>query len=110
MTGGEGIRLITACPLCNTHYNFLEAKVLDARGENHLLYLQCVKCFTAIVVLVLMSDVGMSSIGLVTDLTSDDVVRFKSVEPVSSDDLLILHGSLKRPDLLRSVADDLLLH
>lgn len=109
LPGGEGIRLITSCPLCSTHYNFLEAKVLEARGDSHLLYLQCAKCFAAIVVLILMGELGMSSIGLVTDLTSDDVLRFKASESLTSDDILSLHNTLRRPTFLPSLEEELLL-
>lgn len=107
--GGEGIRLLTSCPLCNTHYNFLEARVLEAHGDSHLLYLQCAKCFAAIVILILMGDLGMSSFGLVTDLTSDDVLRFKEGEAVTSDDLLELHAALRGPTFVPAIADDVLL-
>lgn len=94
----EGLKLIAYCPLCNTQYNPLMAKILEERDEAHLIHIECRKCGSSIVALVLSGGLGVSSVGLVTDLTSDDVIKFKDTRDVSSDDVIELHELLASED------------
>lgn len=96
-TPAEGLRVIAACPLCDERYTPLQAHVLDAREGAHLLHLECRHCGGAVVAAVRSDQVGVSSLGLLTDLTSDDVVKFKdAVGTTEPDDVLDLHQLLAR--------------
>ncbi len=86
----ENLRLISYCPLCNTQYDPLTAKMLEQKDDAHLLHIECSKCGSSIVALIMMNGLGVSSIGLITDLTSDDVLRFKEEGPVNPDDVLTM--------------------
>lgn len=92
---GDGRELLSACPLCDASYNPMEARVLGEQEDSHLLHIQCRKCSNAILALVLVSSVGVSSVGLVTDLTFDDVVKYRESETVSADDVLEVHSLLQ---------------
>lgn len=87
----EGLKLVSFCPVCETRYNPMEAKLLGEQGETHLLHVQCRKCQHSILVIVLVNQVGASSVGLLTDLSYDDVVRVKSGSWVSVDDVIEVH-------------------
>lgn len=102
---GEGLKLISYCPLCNTQYNPLTAKILEEREDAHLVHIECRHCNSSIVALILTGGIGISSVGLVTDLTSEDVLRFKNAEDISSDDVLILHQLLEEDLLLKSIRE-----
>ncbi len=91
----ESIRLVSYCPLCNTQYNPLSAKIVEERDDAHLLHIKCKKCSSSIVALVLSSGMGISSVGLITDLSEEDVVRFKNGKRISSDDVLNLYSFLR---------------
>ncbi len=90
----ESIRVVSYCPVCNTPYNPLSAKILDEKEDAHLLHIQCKKCGSSIVALVLASGLGISSIGLLTDLTDDDAIRFKKGFRISANDILDIYESL----------------
>ncbi|MFA6603765.1 MAG: hypothetical protein WCT10_02890 [Patescibacteria group bacterium] len=94
----EGIKLISYCPLCEASYNPHETKVLGEKEDSHLLHIQCGNCRNAILALVLISAVGVSSVGLVTDLSGDEVDRFKSGRAVSTDDVIDTHHLLRDED------------
>ena len=94
----EGVKLISYCPLCETSYNPQEAKVLGEKEDSHLLHIQCGNCSNAIIALVLISSVGVSSVGLVTDLAFDEVNRFKENTNVSTDDVIETHHLLQDED------------
>ena len=96
----EGVKLISYCPLCETSYNPQEARVLGEKEDSHLLHIQCGRCSNAIIALVLISSVGVSSVGLVTDLAYDEVNRFKEAKPVSTDDVIEAHHLLQNESLM----------
>ena len=95
----EGLRLVSFCPVCETRYNPMQAQILGKDGETHLLHVQCKKCRNSILALVLVSQVGASSVGLLTDLTYDDVVRFKMNREVTIDDVIDIHEFFEQGDL-----------
>jgi hypothetical protein len=90
----EVLRLISYCPLCEATYSPLRARILQEREDAHLLHIQCSNCHSSIVALVLSSAIGVTSVGLVTDLTGEDVLRFKDAEALSADQVLSLHHLL----------------
>ena len=93
----ESLKIISYCPLCDTNYNPLTAEILERRENAHLMYIRCKKCLSSIVAVVVTGVIGVSSIGLVTDLTVDDVMKFQNAEKLSNDDVLDVyeqsHGS-----------------
>ncbi|MEK7158588.1 MAG: hypothetical protein AAB733_03395 [Patescibacteria group bacterium] len=91
----DGLKLVSYCPLCNTRYNPLLAKVVEENDEAHLIHIECRNCGSSIVALVLTGTMGISSVGLVTDLTSEDVQRFKGGNEVTVDDVIDLHQILQ---------------
>lgn len=94
------LRVISTCPFCRTHYNLTTAKVVVEKDDAHLLHLECRKCGSAVVALVLTSGLGVSSVGLVTDLTSDDVLKFAGAAEVSIDDVVDMYALLDQPATL----------
>lgn len=92
--------LITHCPVCNLRYDPLEAKVIE-EGENaHLVYIRCRDCHSSILAVIVSNNLGISSIGLITDLSADDVLEFKTAQPVSCDDVIEAHQFLSKEKVL----------
>lgn len=91
----EGVRFLQVCPLCETSYNPLEARILEEQNDAHLLHIQCRSCLNALLALVMVSHMGISSVGLITDLSFDDVLKFKGDATVTSDDVLNVHNMLE---------------
>lgn len=88
----DGARVLTRCPLCQAAYGPEAAQMVGAKDDAHLVHLSCAGCGNAVLALVLLSSVGVSSVGLVTDLSYEDVLRFRESAPVSADDVLAAHA------------------
>lgn len=97
MFSSQGVRLVSYCPLCHTHYSIREATVLEEREDTHLMHVVCRRCSSSILILMLTGELGVSTVGLVIDLTGADVLRFKAQEEVTEDDVLDLHELLSVP-------------
>ncbi|MFA5047606.1 MAG: hypothetical protein WC516_01045 [Patescibacteria group bacterium] len=91
----EGLRIISNCPVCHVPYNPMEARVLEENSSAHLIYIRCKNCQSAILALILTNNFGISSLGLITDLESQEVTRFIDGARVSSDDILSFYNLIK---------------
>lgn len=94
----EGLKLVSFCPVCETRYNPMEARMLGKQSDAHLLYIQCRKCEHSILALVLVNQVGASSIGLLTDLAYEDILLFCSNQKVTIDDVIATHALFELSD------------
>lgn len=89
----EGLKLISRCPLCSEAYRPFQASIVEEREEAQLLHIQCHKCQCNMVALIVSGHMGLTSVGLITDLTSEDVERFKDAQPVSRDQVIDAYQS-----------------
>lgn len=87
-------KLVSYCPFCSTSFTPEKASVVGESKESWLLHINCDHCASSIVLLLLVGEVGISSFGLVTDLTVKDVDRFHKSERIVSDDLINLYEML----------------
>jgi hypothetical protein len=73
------------------------ARVLAESEGAHLVHLECEACGSAVVAVIMNNALGLSTVGLLTDLTPEDVLKFRSNGTVSADEVLELHGWLADP-------------
>lgn len=99
----ENLKVITHCPVCHYHYNPVEAKLLAENDGAHLLYIKCQRCQSAVLALVLMSGFGLSSVGLITDLESQEVAKFQQAKAISGDEILELFSLLHSPEAEKAI-------
>lgn len=90
----DSMRVISACPVCHRTYTPLEARVLDENDGAHLLYIKCRYCHSALLALVLANNLGISSIGMLTDLESQEVNKFRAQASLTADDVIAIHHEL----------------
>ncbi len=99
----DGMRLISYCPLCQSEFHPTEARLLGERGQRHLIHVRCRACGNAMLALILVTKGGMSSVGLVTDLTYADVMKFRFGRHINVDDVLKAHEGLMNGSLLTTL-------
>lgn len=92
----DGMKLISSCPVCSQPFNPIEAKVIEEKDTLHLLHVQCKSCGSSMVSVIFSDGFGVSSMGLVTDLTAEDVAGFKDAPAICADDVMEMHRLLER--------------
>jgi len=92
--------LITHCPVCNVRFDPLEARVVKEGKNAHLVYIKCRSCQAAILAVIIANNLGISSVGLITDLSSDEVLKFETAETISCDDVIEVHQFLSQEKVL----------
>ncbi len=94
----ENLKLVSYCPLCDSHYNLLEARILEEHESASLIYIRCRKCQSSILALILNNQLGVSSVGLITDLNADEVMYYRSSDDITEDDTLDAYQLLQKTD------------
>lgn len=99
MSGEGDLRVLTACPFCNTNYSIRAARVIAKRDDAHVVYIACRHCGGSIIALIVSGGVDAAqSVGVITDLAPEEVSRFSQGRTVSADDALAMHAFLSAPD------------
>ena len=91
----EGLHLMNQCPVCKGNYEPNESNILKENGSAHLGHITCPHCHNSILAVVLATSAGLSSVGMMTDLKADDVLRLYGRETITEDELLNFHELLK---------------
>jgi len=94
ITGDGNLRVLTACPFCDSHYAIRAVRVIAQKEDVHVVHIECTQCGGSIVALILANGSGPQSIGIMTDLVRDEVVKFSSGTAVHDDDAVALHALL----------------
>lgn len=69
--------------------------LLRQEEKRTTLHLTCESCRTSSLVYVSMSPVGVVSMGALTDLEQSEAERFIKATPLTADDVLAVHQTLK---------------
>lgn len=99
----EEVKLIAYCPFCESDLNPVKAKVIDDRDDSQLIHVQCNTCKGFILALLTKTAAGLNSIGLITDLTFDDVFQFKNKERLQADDVIAIHQTLANKNIIKQI-------
>lgn len=97
---GGDIRLLSSCPLCGEKYGRDAASIIEERKNAFLIHVQCSKCKSSIVSSMTLGQLGTSSMGLITDLTSQDVSKFRKMNPIDADEVLDVHHGLRSGNIV----------
>jgi len=90
-------QLLAQCPLCQATYQKDAVRLLGERGATRLFHCSCQQCGHAVMAILLESSGWVSSVGVVTDLTAQDALRFRTSEPISADECIRFHQQLFTP-------------
>jgi len=100
----QWLSYLLKCPVCGEKYTAEQTQVIDAgedkpmTGRNILVHTDCHKCKSSVVFSIAVDGPEIFSIGMVTDLTSQDTSKFKNSRPISADEVLATHQFLKTFD------------
>jgi len=87
-SSGRDLQILTICPLCHATYNPQKTQIMAEVDDSHLVYLECRQCSSAVVAVVTTGHSGLSSVGAVTDLTSQEILDDRFTQTVTVDDVV----------------------
>lgn len=84
----DRFKAMQECAVCKKESKDSSIAIIDQHGASAVVHITCPHCKHAIIALVGTTQVGMGLIGLLTDLTFEDVQHFQGRAPLSEDDVL----------------------
>jgi hypothetical protein len=91
----DKLKLMRNCPLCKNEYTHETLELVEEGTGTHLVHLTCVQCKNAMLALIVVSKLGMSSVGMLTDLNAPDAKRLYRQTALGEESVLDFHDYLK---------------
>jgi hypothetical protein len=98
----ERLKQIASCPACQTSFEFLTTQVVETYSEAQLVHITCSKCRHALLAVIASLPDSTQTVGLVTDLTYEDVLRFSQAESISIKDVMDVHDYFGTKEWVKS--------
>ena len=97
----QWLAYILRCPVCGHKYSPDQTQIIDSSetssvlNRNLLVHTDCDRCKSSVVFSIAIDGPEIFSVGMVTDLTSQDTNKFKNANPISTDEVLATHEFLQ---------------
>lgn len=91
----EWLSLSSRCPICSQRYNINNTKVVKDNDNSFLIHIDCIECHGSIMANISVQGTEVFSVGMITDLTSSDAIRFTDRSYVGYDDAISMHQYLQ---------------
>lgn len=96
-------KLMSRCVLCGANQSALLAAIVNESNQAELVHIRCSNCKGALVALIYASGTVVTSIGMVTDLTQEDIAKFQQGKNITENDILNIHQTLQEADLCNRI-------
>lgn len=91
----EAFKIINKCPICSATYPQQQIKVFATEESAQILHLTCGACHSFFVAMIVLLGNGISSMGMVTDLSYRDVQRLHGQESFTLDEALVGYEAIE---------------
>jgi hypothetical protein len=91
---------LRACPVCSKGNKKNKLKVVDSGEGKMYLHLTCLNCLSSILISASYSEMGITYVGVMSDLSFEDAIKFKDKEVFCADDVLYFYKELQKKNQL----------
>ncbi len=91
----ENLQALVRCLACNKSKSSRKVVVLDEQEKKTTLHVVCDQCGSASLVHLTLGQMGIVSLGVMTDLEQSEAKRLYQGAPISSEDVFMAHQYLK---------------
>lgn len=94
------LNIISQCPLCNN--KIIDLNIIEEINNGYLMHSKCSKCGNTILFIATTNELGINVIGMNTDLSMDEIIKFKnSSDYVEIDDAIKIKQSLIKKEFIK---------
>jgi hypothetical protein len=87
-TSLENLKSLLHCAACNQRHDPVKAVLLEEASDRSMFHVTCASCGASTVVMVSANQLGVVSMGVLTDLASEEAKSFFGLEAFSGDQVL----------------------
>ncbi|MFH1192547.1 MAG: hypothetical protein V1655_03675 [bacterium] len=96
--------IMSECPLCKA--KSIELNIIEERNNSYLIHSKCRGCENAVLLVAVNNEFGMNVIGMNTDLSKEEFVKFRNDEKcVEFDDVIEVSKSLKNKNFIKELVN-----
>ncbi|MDD4476663.1 MAG: hypothetical protein PHY40_00715 [Patescibacteria group bacterium] len=95
----EALKFMNKCPICGFDHGSSSAKVFNKEKNANLVHITCARCESAFIAMIVSAGQGLSSVGMVTDLSFEDAKRLYESDSVALDEIIEAHKVLEKDGL-----------
>ena len=99
------LSLINQCPICSQNYDSKATKLFLDKQNTHLVHITCGHCQTYFLAMVMEFGKGVSTVGMVTDLSFADVKRLHSQESIEIDEVIEGYKFVEKKNFYKLLAN-----
>lgn len=92
--------MMSRCPICKAEYQADAAKIFAKNETASLVHITCGSCESAFVAMVVLLGQGLSSVGMVTDLSYADVERLQTAEAITVDEMISAYQEMQQDQFI----------
>ena len=92
----EALKMMSRCPICKAEYQAGAAKIFAHNETASLVHSTCGGCGSGFVAMVVLLGHGLSSVGMVTDLSYADAERLQTAAPITVDEMIEAYQFMQR--------------
>ncbi len=90
----SNVQIATKCPMCDFKFSKDDIKTIDSKEGAATFFLNCSKCKSSVMMVIVASALGITSISMVSDLAEKDLGKIEK-DCVKYDDVLEMHKFLE---------------
>jgi len=79
------------CPHCSHKFNKAEASINRHKGDSVLIHFTCPNCKISVISSIFLNNSGIMTVGMLTDLSKEDLGMLKSNSTITVDDVIDMH-------------------
>ena len=87
---------MTHCPVCSHEYVQSDFVLVGEQAGKTTFHVTCTQCKSSLFIVMQMKSFGVLHVGILTDLSSQEVKQFFSQETISADQVLDTHAFLEK--------------
>jgi len=96
----DALKFVGRCPICNAEYKAEEAKLFAKKESANLVHVNCCQCKSSVVFMIMLLGQGLSSVGMVTDLSFEDAKRLYGADEITLDEALDAYDYIQNNQLI----------
>jgi|SRR3989339_1595022 len=90
----QTLKLINHCPICGKDYSDKKVELFLNKKNAQMIHITCGQCGSYFIAMVMVFGKGISTVGMVTDLSFEDIKRLHAKQPIEVDEIIDFHQQI----------------
>ncbi len=99
----EALQFMNKCPICGEIYKAANANLCAKNESASLVHITCERCRSYFMAMILQMGSGLSSVGMITDLSLTDTKRLYQASPITVNEMIAGYQQMQNNTFFNSL-------